>query len=193
MSSDVQDPGPPGARSWRRVSIPSSSGHVFGLMAMSTADQQSPGFNPLVIGACLRTRHEALQVDPVDHTFQSPRHRGMSSDMKAQIDRRPEVRQVSIPSSSGHVFGQRVRCKSRRGSLDVSIPSSSGHVFGRVARAVRDPGTVQGFQSPRHRGMSSDRPTGPAILVRQLDMFQSPRHRGMSSDTGWAWSQYRLG
>ena len=185
------------------VSIPSSSGHVFG-PKQRVADErdgyqfQSPlhrgmssdrrahqadragyrtSFNPLFIGACLRTRHVQLS----------------------------EVAQgeVSIPSSSGHVFGRSLVSLRDTDHGAVSIPSSSGHVFGRHGHGPSQPGqsfnplfigaclrtddelrTVAcpcRFQSPLHRGMSSDA-AGRLSCQSRTTRFQSPLHRGMSSD-----------
>ena len=109
-------------------------------------------FNPLFIGACLRTSPFRLRPHrPVE--FQSPLHRGTSSDGAGQAWLAPMF-SVSIPSSSGHVFGQQAGAEclaacgrfqsplhrgtssdlkkedGRVGVRGVSIPSSSGHVIG---------------------------------------------------------------
>ena len=148
---------PTPARAFRLVSIPSSSGHVFGL-AQSAAQSSAgtAGFNPLVIGACLRTC-----VDP------SAGH--------------SETGLVSIPSSSGHVFGLTAGNSQWQTSSQVSIPSSSGHVFGLALRSAIRSRHNRRFQSPRHRGMSSDSDQA-SRCGRYRGRFQSPRHRGMSSD-----------
>ena len=155
MSSDLM--GGLAAERVRLVSIPSSSGHVFGPAARRAVPRVRPrdsSFNPLVIGACLRTRPRRWPMRTSWPMFQSPRHRGMSSDRaratagrqaewcfnplvigaclrtRRQQDRPAGPWLVSIPSSSGHVFGR--SCQSTRTSAPsrVSIPSSSGHVFG---------------------------------------------------------------
>ena len=138
------------------VSIPSSSGHVFGHDRLSGASGSlGRGFNPLVIGACLRTLWGIVAERAICSRFQSPRHRGMSSDAGDCRHWQDVHALVSIPSSSGHVFGPvGVSLRQARGwsfnplvigaclrtgrnawSLmstrpQVSIPSSSGHVFG---------------------------------------------------------------
>ena len=153
-------PGPWTAGSWwltpTLVSIPSSSGHVFGLSKGQLDAVLKEGFNPLFIGACLRPRPQFNQ--PTGRCrFQSPLHRGMSSAEAKPLLLDVGGGQVSIPSSSGHVFGPgggedrlgagrrgfnplfigaclRPRLTRRprylAGCSVVSIPSSSGHVFG---------------------------------------------------------------
>ena len=135
-------------------------------------------FNPLFIGACPRTRHRLTEAQ------------------LAEI--------VSIPSSSGHVHGRDCRKGGWSSGATVSIPSSSGHVHGRYSpRSQRTrrhgfnplfigacprTGSVPGpptrsarFQSPLHRGMSTDPSAAGAPTWTTLP-FQSPLHRGMSTD-----------
>src|SRR6266481_1214895 len=84
-----------------RVSVPSSSGHVFRLSTLLTSRYHSVSFSPLFIGACVSTQ-----------LFRAPVHlRG----------------EVSVPSSSGHVFRHELK----------SAAALLGHRF----------------QSPLHRGM----------------------------------------
>ena len=85
--------------------------------------------------------------------FQSPLHRGTSSDSEA-CRTLPLFSKVSIPSSSGHVIGQQCKCTTSR--------------------------LISEFQSPLHRGRSSDRNGCPAL--DEKGKFQSPLHRGRSSD-----------
>ena len=112
------------------VSIPSSSGHFFRQVTFPhgfiTKDKS---FNPLFIGALLQT---ALYQPPAGNPcwFQSPLHRGTSSDLRHA---------GRLPSHTP----------------TVSIPSSSGHFF---RPAEKKPALYQppAFQSPLHRGTSSD-------------------------------------
>ena len=116
----------------RDVSIPSSSGHVFGL-----------GIAAVVAASLVGT-------------FQSPLHRGMSSDTSSRPTWKGRMRQVSIPSSSGHVFGQARGDSCRSTQWAGFNPLFIGACLrtSGMARAAR-PGSTT-FQSPLHRGMSSD-------------------------------------
>ena len=117
------------------------------------------GFNPLFIGACWATTASFTRVAPF------------------------VGREVSIPSSSGHVRATAsisfatVPSRSR-----VSIPSSSGHV-GRLQK--KDSSDKKGsgeFQSPLHRGMLGDIIVWEGVRVPPPPLFQSPLHRGMLGD-----------
>ena len=61
-----------------KVSIPSSSGHVFDRSGRR-AKRPAAGFNPLVIGARLRPDAPVSPSVGAPARFQSPRHRGTSS------------------------------------------------------------------------------------------------------------------
>ena|GEM_PF-6342675 len=140
-------------RSAGLVSIPSSSGPGFGHGQVRFGRQHRTGFNPLFIGAWVRTRavkgdrhngfwfqsplhrglgsdvHHFIWLDNWSCKFQSPLHRGLGSDQYRHAV--PECHcNVSIPSSSGPGFG-RSRIHRPEDSRHVSIPSSSGPGFGR--------------------------------------------------------------
>ena len=108
----------------RLVSIPSSSGHVFG-PACTGGDAQVAGFNPLVIGACLRTHHRRLADGAA--RFQSPRHRGMSSDTAASV--RQDVREFQSPRHRGMSSDWVVLVSIRPLYGSFQSPSSSGQQF----------------------------------------------------------------
>ena len=62
---------------------------------------------------------------------------------------------VSIPSSSGQVIGQNPNWPYGQ-RKKVSIPSSSGQVIGLAGKRPDVPNAADVFQSPLHRGRSSD-------------------------------------
>src|SRR5205823_3231761 len=86
------------------LSISSSSGHVFAQVSSAWSQRMAEPFNPLFIGARLRT-HAG----------------GGFGDAEAGHD-------LSIPSSSGHVFAP-AGAVAFALAVVLSIPSSSGHVF----------------------------------------------------------------
>jgi hypothetical protein len=108
---------------------------------------------------------------------------------------------VSIPSSSGHVYGRRLHPKRRRDKWQVSIPSSSGHVYGLESGWLcLHGGEFQSlfigaclggkdyhivthdrykFRSPLHRGMAAGGTCHRQALPKPV--FPSPLHWGMST------------
>ena len=83
--------------------------------------------------------HQGISLLPVRYRpgrvqvptpFQSLLHQGISLLWAADHRREVEARLVSIPSSSGHQFTERMRRQLPAfNAVLVSIPSSSGHQF----------------------------------------------------------------
>jgi len=114
--------------SLQKVSIPSSSGHVFRPIRNKRPMDRAEFQSPLRRGTSSDTRNGYLKGFD-NERFQSPLRRGTSSDLgrMAQTD---QASRVSIPSSSGHVFRRAIN-EGWLQRFTVSIPSSSGHVFRR--------------------------------------------------------------
>ena len=115
------------------VSIPSSSGTGFGPATSLTTTTVEIGFNPLFIGAWVRTEQAKLLEAQAEKSF-NPLFIGAWVRTGTNGLSIPITVFVSIPSSSGPGFGQR-----------ASFPSSTAMLW---------------FQSPLHRGLGSDEMAG---------------------------------
>ena len=161
---------------WALVSIPSSSGPGFGPTAVVFAEGAMPSFNPLFIGAWVRT--SLLQPRRSGRSlFQSPLHRGLGSD-QPPLFLQKALCLVSIPSSSGPGFGH-IRAGDVRRAMKCFNPLFIG-AWVRTYAAQYGSQAVLLFQSPLHRGLGSDVKRRSGIVV--LAVFQSPLHRGLGSD-----------
>ena len=146
---------------------------------------QPPGprgrFNPLFIGARLRPSHSLLaplgKASSFNPLFIGARLRPRKKSCLDVL----LIFRVSIPSSSGHVFGQRPSQPRTGGGWTVSIPSSSGHVFGPTVIGQRTADWLPCF-NPLFIGARL-RPGRASATERTCGgEFQSPLHRGTSSD-----------
>src|SRR6476661_5472096 len=108
-----------------RVSIPSTTGHMFSLWGRLIVSFAGGRFNPLYHGAYVLTTRP--QAEPLQLAlFQSPLPRGIcshSSDYMWEL----YPLQVSIPSTTGHMFSRFGPDLCQR-SPRVSIPSTTGHM-----------------------------------------------------------------
>ena len=162
------------------VSIPSSSGHQFTVPLLRRAKAAcNIGFNPFFIRASVYWPKCTTGLPRPDATwFQSLLHQGISLlDMQPQHSWN-DCESVSIPSSSGHQFTVRVGRGLPAGHGHVSIPSSSGHQFTEA----------QGGKG-QYAGLSVSIPSssGHQFTVRRrvrpcrsAGMFQSLLHQGIS-------------
>ena len=195
--------------SQRQVSIPSSSGHVMGDMAVTCpCGHRRQVSIPSSSGHVGRLSNPAVSLQTRDRQFQSPLHRGMFGRHRNCRRQRHDRDTCFNPLFIGACWAtdraqRRLRCHDG----GVSIPSSSGHVgrlggsdgdgcqlmrfnplfigacwaTARSADGILDAADCR-FQSPLHRGMLGD---DCRHLMRSRDRrnrFQSPLHRGMLGD-----------
>src|SRR5579872_6683814 len=160
-----------------RVSVPSSSGHVFQPSNTGSPASRGLGFSPLFIGARVPALWPAFfccfssqRFSPLfigarvpaaayyvaggwSSAFQSPLHRGTCSSLQ-----QARLGQIAGSRFSPLFIGARVPAEILVAvgiiAAIVSVPSSSGHVFQRRERfASACPASP--FQSPLHRGTCS--------------------------------------
>ncbi len=89
------------------------------------------------------------------------------------------LQQVSVPSSSGHVFRQISQFQKWCYPVRFS-PLFIGACVSTLAERQQLPGLIP-FQSPLHRGMCFDSSPFTRIIL-YCPLFQSPLHRGMCFD-----------
>ncbi len=146
----------------RHVSIPFSSGRAFARLNLATALKRCLNcFNPLLIGACIRTDSIETEAAGFQH--------------------------VSIPFSSGRAFAllQCIEGEKTRGLFQS--PSHRGVHSHRTQSATTIIYECK-FQSPSHRGVHSHL-RGKDTIAEVARVFQSPSHRGVHSHAQQLWGE----
>ena len=161
-----------------KVTIPFSSGPLFGPPFSRFCSHTSSRHNPLFVGASIRTGL-IVALGILATMSQSPFRRGLYSDR-----RQPRTFQGGNPGHNPLFVGASIRTAwivaAIGAPLVVTIPFSSGPLFGHTALALLSTRGIQS-QSPFRRGLYSDSRFPPQD-GRDSVPSQSPFRRGLYSD-----------